>query len=217
MRRRDAAICARCLRRCKMLTALCAAIVLGAGFGAGDMAALAQGIGTSFEGYKKSADKPIDIEADILEVDDKKKLAVFRGNVVARQGGFSLKAKELQVHYTGDAGSNLTPTSADDPGKPDAAASKQKGARGSRITRIEAKGKVLVTTKEGQSATSEWARFHVVKQVVTIGGSVVLSQGENVLRGDRLVIDLKSGKSRFEVAGESGKQRIRGLFQPKRN
>lgn len=216
MRKVDAATWMRRLRQPKMPMAFCAAILLLAGFGTGAPGALAQGIGTSFEGYKQSADKPIDIEADVLEVDDKKKLAVFRGNVVARQGGFSLKAKELEVHYTGDAGRNLTPASAKQSDKPDAAASKKKAGRGSRITRIEAKGKVLVTTKEGQSATSEWARFDVVKQVVTIGGSVVLSQGENVLRGDRLVIDLKSGKSRFEVAGDSGKQRIRGLFQPKR-
>jgi len=167
--------------------------------------AAAQGIGSSFETYQANTDAPIDIEADVLEVDDKQKQAVFKGNVVARQAGFSLKAKELAVYYAGQPSSDI------------ASANAGGGGADGRIRRIEAKGKVLVKTKDEQSATSEWANFDVEQQVVTIGGNVVLSQGENVLRGDRLVIDLQSGKSRFEVAGESGKQRIRGLFQPKQD
>lgn len=169
----------------------------------------AQGIGASFQEYQAEVDEPISIEADVLEVDDKAKQATFRGNVEARQGGFSLKSKELVVHYAGEPGSELS--SAGAPEK-QAAADQARGA--GSITRIEAKGKVIVATKDDQTATSEWADFDVEKQLVTIGGNVVLSQGENVLRGDRLVIDLKTGKSRFEVKGAASKQRIRGLFVP---
>jgi len=169
------------------------------------VAAYAQGIGSSFESYQGNTDAPIDIEADVLEVDDKQKQAIFKGNVVARQAGFSLKAKELAVYYSGEPSGDI------------ASAGASEGGASGRIKRIEAKGKVIVTTKDEQSATSEWANFNVEEQVVTIGGNVVLSQGENVLRGDRLVIDLQSGKSRFEVAGEAGKQRIRGLFQPQQD
>ena len=48
-----------------------------------------------------------------------------------------------------------------------------------------------------------------------MGGHVVLMQGKNVLKGDRLVIDLKTGESRFENKGntETG-GRIRALFMP---
>lgn len=165
--------------------------------------ALAQSIGSSFQAYEGSSDEPINIEADMLEVDDEQKQAVFKGNVVARQGGFSLKARELAVYYTGQPAGQVAAASA--------------GGSDGSITRIEAKGKVLVTTRDDQTATSEWAKFDVEKQVVTIGGNVVLSQGQNVLKGDRLVIDLKTGKSRFEVGNQSGKQRIRGLFQPKQD
>ena len=51
--------------------------------------------------------------------------------------------------------------------------------------------------------------------MVTVGGNVVLMQGKNVLKGDRLVIDLKTGESRFENKGntETG-GRIRALFMP---
>jgi len=189
---------------------LVSAFVLSAALG-GIIAAVpgsAQGIGSSFQSYQANTDQPIDIEADVLEVDDKKKQAIFKGNVVARQGGFSLKARELAVHYTGDPGGDVAAASA---------SQGSDGADGSSISLIEAKGKVLVSTKDDQTATSDWANFNVKEQLVTIGGNVVLSQGTNVLRGDRLVIDLQTGKSRFEVQGEAGKQRIRGLFQPKQD
>jgi len=169
--------------------------------------AAAQNIGSSFQSYQASTDKPIDIEADVLEVDDKQKEAVFKGNVIARQGGFSLKARELSVFYTGQPAGNVAAAST--------AETDDGGDNG--ISRIEAKGKVLVTTEDEQTATSDWANFDVEQQVVTIGGNVVLSQGTNVLRGDRLVIDLESGKSRFEVKGQSQDQRIRGLFKPQQN
>ena len=53
--------------------------------------------------------------------------------------------------------------------------------------------------------------------MVTVGGNVVLMQGKNVLKGDRLVIDLKTGESRFENTGTSNASggRIRALFMPK--
>jgi lipopolysaccharide export system protein LptA len=41
------------------------------------------------------------------------------------------------------------------------------------------------------------------------GGSVVLTQGKNVLRGDRLLVDMTTGVSRVE--SDSG--RVQGLFQ----
>ena len=49
------------------------------------------------------------------------------------------------------------------------------------------------------------------KQTITMTGSVVLSQGSNVITGDRLVIDLVSGKARVEQ--DAGKP-IRGVFTP---
>ena len=44
----------------------------------------------------------------------------------------------------------------------------------------------------------------------------MLTQNDTVLKGDRLVIDLKSGESRFENTGTTadGGRRIRALFMP---
>jgi len=155
----------------------------------------AQSLSENMAGLTAKTDQPIDIESDTLEVLDDEKRAIFRGNVKAVQGGMTLRSGELLVNYSGGEGLS--------------------GAN-SRITNIRADGKVLITTDKNQTATSDWALFDVTSQLVTIGGNVVLSQGENVIKGDRLVIDLKTGRSRFENEGQvAAKKRVRGIFKPK--
>jgi lipopolysaccharide export system protein LptA len=174
----------------------------------------AQAPGTGFaSAFSGNAGKPVDIQADVLEVDDKKKTAIFRGNVSATQGDVNLKSKELYVTYAPkDKTANAAASS-------DAAASPLGG--GNEITQIDAKGNVYVVTKPSngqlpQNAKSDWAIFDVKKQQVTLGGDVILSQGENVIRGSKLVIDLTSGLSRFENPGSAGGQggRMQAIFTP---
>jgi lipopolysaccharide export system protein LptA len=77
---------------------------------------------------------------------------------------------------------------------------------------------VVITTDQDQTTTSDWALYDVPTQMVTVGGNVVLMQGKNVLKGDRLIIDLKTGESRFENQGDTAtKGRIRALFVPKQD
>lgn len=180
----------------------------------------AQAPGTGFAtSYSANASKPVDIEADTLEVDDKKKTAVFRGNVSATQGDVNLKSREVFVTYTGSE--KKTASAASDQAPAAAPASPLGGGTG-EITQIDAKGNVFVTmkaSKEGekaQQAKSDWAIFDVKKQQITIGGDVVLSQGENVIRGSKLVIDIATGLSRFENTGNAGGTggRMRAIFTP---
>ena len=77
---------------------------------------------------------------------------------------------------------------------------------------------MVITTDQDQTTTSDWALYDVPTQLVTVGGNVVLMQGKNVLKGDRLVIDLKTGESRFENKGDTAAGgRIRALFVPKQD
>lgn len=200
--------------------------------------AAAQSPGAAFSNYSANSGKPIDIEAEVLEVDDKKQTATFTGNVSATQGDFNLKAKELIVVYTrkdnagpsGKAGKPKAekpkaekPAAAVSPAKeqrPDAAASApaQPFGGGADITRIDAKGKVLVTMKDGQTSTSDWAVYDVKAQTVTLGGDVKVSQGKNLIVGNRMVIDLTTGKSHFEMKDQNAvKQRLKAIFVPKKD
>ena len=77
----------------------------------------------------------------------------------------------------------------------------------SSIRRLEAKGNVVVTQKD-QVVTGETAVFDTKANLITMLGGVVLTQGKNVLRGDRLMVDMTTGVSRVE--SDSG--RVQGLF-----
>lgn len=153
--------------------------------------------------FKISADAPVKIEADKLDIQDASKSGTFSGNVVVVQGDMTLKTSKLVVYYSGSA--RAAATGASDGGS-NASSAEQK------ITKLEARGKVYIRSKD-QEATGEWADYHVSTRKIRLGGNVVLSQGENVLRGDQLLVDLNAGTSRL-TTGKSRDGRVRGLFLP---
>ncbi len=67
----------------------------------------------------------------------------------------------------------------------------------SSIKRLEARGNVVVTQKD-QVVTGETAVFDTQTNLITMLGGVVLTQCKNVLRGDRLAVDMTTGVSRVE-------------------
>jgi len=184
----------------------------------------AQTMTNSFGGMSKSSDAPIDIQSDLLTVYDAKKIAIFKGNVLAVQGTTTLRATQLDVHYIGGA-EELTGKGAVQGADQDSAAvpvaqqqAPQKSADPqSSINKLEARGDVYITSEDDQTTSSDWAVYDVPAQLVTVGGNVVLSQGQNVLKGNRLIIDLKTGESRFDNTGNAaaGGGRVRALFMPK--
>ena len=62
--------------------------------------------------------------------------------------------------------------------------------------------------RSDQVVTGETAVFDTKTNLITMLGGVVLTQCKNVLRGDRLFVDMTSGVSRVE--SDSGK--VQGLF-----
>lgn len=156
----------------------------------------AQDITQKFGGFSRTSNAPINIEADELKVDDIKKTAIFIGNVKASQDDFVIRSKVLQVYYAGSP----------------------QGGRGAsgKVNRMVARGKVLISTKDQQSATSEWANFDVNKQLITLGDKVVLTQGTNVIRGGQLLIDLKTRQSRFVNKTSKGRIQMKVDVKPKK-
>ena len=67
----------------------------------------------------------------------------------------------------------------------------------------------MVVTQKDQVVTGETAVFDTKTNLITMLGGIVLTQGKNVLRGDRLMVDMTTGVSRVE--SDSG--RVQGLFQ----
>jgi lipopolysaccharide export system protein LptA len=146
--------------------------------------------------FKTDPDAPVEIGATVLDVNDRKHVAVYTGGVVAKQGTFVVKSEELSAFYHG--GSGLLAGA--EPGR--APKSAEPGTGGSQLKRIEARRGVVVTGAEGQRATGEWANFDVAANNIVMGGNVVVAQGKQIVRapeGMRLVIDLGSGVTRFEA------------------
>jgi len=208
---------------CGVLLAACAAFSLLAA-----TPAPAQTMTNTFGGFSKNSNQPIDIESDVLVVHDAQKYATFKGNVKAVQGTTTLRSRELDVHYVGSGSDSLTKgpdttgsTPAQTGATPGTGDAKPSGVglgtnNGTQISKIEARGEVVITSDQDQTTRSDWALYDVPAQLVTVGGNVVLMQGKNVLKGDRLVIDLKTGESRFENRGSTAAGgRIRALFMPK--
>jgi lipopolysaccharide export system protein LptA len=168
------------------------------------------GVPNAMQGFSQNRDQPIQIEAATLEMRDKKKEATFSGNVKVVQGDTTMTSKILVVFY--ESNSNSSPTPAANTKAAPKAAPMQAATPGpegaSSIKRLEAKGNVVVTQKD-QVVTGETAVFDTKTNLITMLGGVVLTQGKNVLRGDRLLVDMTTGVSRVE--SDSG--RVQGLFQ----
>jgi len=154
-----------------------------------------QGPANALQGFSQNRDQPVQIEAASLEVRDKDKVATFSGNVHVIQGDTDLRSRTLVVYYE------------DNNPKTGAIKAAQPGPGGSsQIKRLEASGSVLVTQKD-QTATGDNGVFDMRTNTITLTGNVVISQGQNVLRGERLVVDRATGVSRMEGG------RVQGIFR----
>jgi len=160
----------------------------------------ATGVPNAMQGFSQNRDKPIQIDAASLEMRDKDKAATFSGNVKVVQGDTTMLCKTLVVFYDNNqsAGSKKPAMKAATPGP----------TGSSSIKRLEAQGGVIVTQKD-QTVTGDRGVFDMRANTVTMHGNVLLTKDKNVLRGDRLIVDLTTGISRVE----SNSGRVQGVFQ----
>ena len=190
-------------------TAIFAFVLVACGEAAAQSAV--QGVPNAMQGFSQNRDQPIQIEAATLEMRDKKKEATFSGNVKVVQGDTTMTSKVLVVFYEfGDSAGSGSGGQCQGGGESSAGADPGRDPGPRRqfaIKRLEAKGNVVVTQKD-QVVTGESAVFDTKTNLVTMVGGVVLTQGKNVLRGDRLLVDMTTGVSRVE--SDSGK--VQGLF-----
>jgi lipopolysaccharide export system protein LptA len=152
------------------------------------------GVPNAMQGFSQNRDQPIQIEAASLEMRDKKKEATFTGNVKVVQGDTTMTSKSpgrvLRAVRAARRDARTGPTRARSPARRPRRCSRDAGPGGSsNIRRLEAKGNVVVTQKD-QVVTGETAIFDTKANLITMTGGVVLTQCKNVLRGDRLLVDM---------------------------
>ena len=121
---------------------------------------------------------------------DKAKTATFSGNVQVVQGDTTMRCRSLVVFYGAEEGAGAAKPAATRPADSQAAPGMPQGAQS--IRRIEARGGVTVVTKD-QNASGELGVYDLKTKTITLTGNVVVSQGKNILHGERVVVDTATG------------------------
>lgn len=171
----------------------------------------------------QNRNQPIEINADRLEVQQDKQIAIFTGNVDATQGDFKMKADQLKVFYREQQQQTQRPATAkpgDIPQRPAArpAAQQNDNPMGGSIQRIEATGKVFLSSPQ-ETASGDTGVYDVDKQTFRLDGQkVVLTRGPSVLNCGWVITNMDTGVSRCEGgAGGSTPGRVRGIFMPEKS
>lgn len=158
---------------------------------------------------------PIEINSDALEVLQDEHQAIFRGNVLAVQENMRLRADVMTVYYK----PNEKEIKAAEPVATESKKNQPDGQQ--KIDKIEAKGKLFLSTP-GETASAARGVYDVTKKEIRLFDQVVLTRGQNVIKGEQLVYDIANARSRMvgnTTAGEpasGGKMptRVRGVFVP---
>lgn len=131
----------------------------------------AQGGAVAFGGLKGDSTLPVEVTSDTLTVRQPDGEAVFEGNVIVIQGDLRMTAPEVRVYYVeGDT---------------------------TEIERVHAlRGVTIVSPTE--AAEGKEAVYTIAKGEVVMTGDVLLTQGTSTINGQKMVIDLNTGKGVME-------------------
>ncbi len=127
---------------------------------------------------------------DSLEYWEKRQLAVARGDAVATRADRRIEANALTARFTEGKTGDL------------------------EVTRMDAVGGVRITTPR-EIALGKDGIYDVVTGIATLSGDVRITRGDNQLNGEMAELNLNTGVSRI-LAQDGGKQRVKGLFKPKK-
>lgn len=127
----------------------------------------------AFGGLKHDSSLPVELSADKLTVNQADGSANFAGNVQIGQGSMRISAKNVRVEYATGAGST------------------------GEISRLFASGGVTLVNG-AEAAEARQATYTISTGNVVMVGNVILTQGQNALSAEKLIVDLKSGTGTME-------------------
>jgi lipopolysaccharide export system protein LptA len=125
-------------------------------------------------GAQEQGDAPVDIKSDRLTIHQKEQRAVFEGNVKTVQGELKINCEKLTVTYAGE---------------------KDKSAKAGGIKQMVFTGSVSITQKN-RSGHCEKAVYDRVAGRIVCTGKPWVVEGENRIRGDKIVYLLEEDQVR---------------------
>ena len=144
--------------------------------------------------------EPIEIVSDRMEAFNEKKMVVFSGNAEATQGDIKLRTDRLSIYYKDT-----------DPKKEKAG--KQNIGTSGQMDRIEAKGHVKITQKQ-MSATGDEAIYYQETAQIIMTGNPVLQDGNNTIKGCRIIIFINENRGKVEQCGTGSSGRVTAIIHP---
>ena len=128
------------------------------------------------------ARKPIEIIADSMQWNKQLGQAIATGNAKAIQGQTTIKANKIIAVLSED--------------------------NSQQIKELQAIGKV-VFLKDKQLATGDKATYYINQEKVIIRGNVELKRDDNVIKGEKLIIDFLTGLSKMEGSSTNKKVKMK--------
>ena len=128
---------------------------------------------------------PVTVNSDTLESLQKEGLAVFKGNVVARQDNSIQYADRMEV-YT--------------------------DAKTKSIERVVSTGNVRIITRDCRMGTANRAEYYDVEQRVVLIGNARVWQEDNVVSGDTITIYISQDRA---IAQSSKGERVKTVIYPR--
>lgn len=122
----------------------------------------------------RESPQPVEIRAERLEADYGEGLLQFFGRVTVRRGDFLMESREMKVRLRSESGTN-------------------------RLEWAEALGDVRISYGN-KRATCRRAVYYADEEKVILEGDPVLWEGDNRLRGARIVVFLKEDRAIVEGA-----------------
>lgn len=174
-----------------LMVAATAAVALAA------LPAAAQSLG-------KNPKAPADVSADQVEIHNTDCAYIYSGSAEALQDASRLRSDVMIAHMEVKKG------------KQPATGTQESAACGDMIS-LEAKGHVYYVSSDGRRVHGDNAFYDAASTTITITGDVTAVDGQNVMRGTKMVYNTQTGEGHVEGGGKGpgAKNRPRGVFYPK--
>lgn len=141
-----------------------------------------------------TAKDPVNIDAGKLDYFEKEQKLIYSGSVIVTNGPSTLKATRLIIFLEGKVDQPAATTN-------------------DRVKHIDVEGPVTLVSKD-QIGTGDRGSYEKSENKVYLIGNVTLTQGENIVKGDKLVYDVTTGMATVQGGAAQG-GRVRSTFMPK--
>ncbi len=134
------------------------------------------------------------IRSQSLEVDNKKRVILFTGQVDAKREDMTINCEKMIVYYK-DESTKTTAENAD-----------------VRIDRIVATGNVKISRPDGAFAMADKGVYYENGEKVVLTGNPVVKQGNDFVQGSRITLYLREKRS---IVEGSEKEKVRAVLHPR--